>query len=103
MMGPPLIWLAQFQFKYSLAARTTFASRTAVVLASFVALIAVVACGLMASRQRRLAAASPLDAFAGRVARIRFMATFGIMGSALFFLLIVAQLLADVLIKPGLQ
>jgi hypothetical protein len=103
MLGPPVIWLLQFQIKYSLAARTTFASRATVIAASLIALAAVAACGLMAARFHRLAHASPLDQFAQRVTRIRFMATLGVMFSALFFLLIVAQFLADLFIEAGHQ
>jgi hypothetical protein len=102
-LGPPLIWLVQFQIKYSLAARTTLASRSVVIGISIVALIAVAGCGLMASRYHRVAAASPLDQFAGKGQRNRFMATLGMLVSGLFFLLVTAQLLADLFIKPGLQ
>jgi hypothetical protein len=102
-LAPPVIWLVQFQIKYSLAARTTTGARTAVILASVVSLLAVAGCGLMASRFHRLADASPLDAFARKGPRIRFMATLGVMSSGLFLLLMVAQLLADWFIKPGLQ
>jgi hypothetical protein len=103
MLGPALLWLVQFQIKYSLAARTTLPSRAVVAGTSFVALVAVTVCGLISLRYYLLAAASPLDRFAGKVHRTRFMATLGMMFSGLFFLLIVAQLLADLFIKPGLQ
>jgi hypothetical protein len=103
ILGPPLIWLLQFEFKYALAARTMPGARAAVIAASLVSLIAVGACGLTASRQHRLAAASPLDRFARTVPRTRFMAMLGVMSSGLFALLIIGQFLADLFIEPGLQ
>jgi hypothetical protein len=102
-LGPSVIWLIQFQVKYSIAARTTFTSRTVVMVASLVALLAVTACGVVASRQHRLANASPLDEFARTGPRIRFMATLGMLTSGLFFLLILAQLAADLWIEAGVQ
>src|SRR5688500_15635250 len=74
ILGPAVIWLLQFQIKYSLAARTTLSSRAVVVAVSLMALIGVTVCGLMSSRHHRLAAASPLDQFAAKTPRIRFMA-----------------------------
>jgi hypothetical protein len=103
VIGPPVVWLLQFQIKYALAARTTAGSRGVAIATSLLALVVVTACGLMSSRYHRLADASPLDVFARKRPRIRFMGTLGVMFSALFFLLIVAQLLADLFIEAGLQ
>lgn len=102
-LGPPVIWLIQFQVKYSLAARTTLVSRTVVIVASLVAMLAVAMCGVMALRQHRWANTGPLDEFARIISRIRFMATLGMLASGLFFLLILAQLAADLWIEPGVR
>jgi hypothetical protein len=100
-LGPPLIWLTQFQVKYSLAPKPGAGAHVALIATSLVALALVGACGVMALRYHRLADASPLDVLARKAPRIRFMATLGLMFSALFFLLILAQFLAHFFFNPG--
>jgi hypothetical protein len=102
VLGPPAIWLAQFELKYALASRGETTWRTLALLAASIVSLALVAMlAAMSWRHRRIAARSPLDAAAGVTGRNRFFATLGTMSSALFFLLIVAQALADFFFNPG--
>jgi hypothetical protein len=101
MIGPPIIWMTQFQVKYVLAGKT-LASRhpgllpgTTIVAVALLLLIAV-----SAWRHRREAAASPLDTMAGAVGRTRFMTMVGVLNAALFLVVTIAQGLADFYFEP---
>jgi hypothetical protein len=102
LLGPPAIWLVQFEANYALAGSET-ARRFPGLLPSisFVAAAIVVALALSARSSRRSAAASPLDAMAGVTSRNRFMATCGLMSASLFLLVIVAQGIATFFHEPG--
>jgi hypothetical protein len=102
ILGPPLIWLSQFEIKYALAGAGHPNQHTGPLIAtSVVAAALVLMLAMMATRERRAAAASPLDIASGGVGRNRFMATLGLMSATLFLLLIVAQAVADFFIPPG--
>jgi hypothetical protein len=103
-LGPPLIWLAQFEAIYALAdAKNPAHAHKLILVTGATALLLIMVCGLTADRQRRAAAGSPLDAFAGVTQRIRFMAVAGIISSALFFILTAAQWAANFFYYPGQQ
>jgi uncharacterized membrane protein YuzA (DUF378 family) len=103
MLGPPLVWLTQFEVIYALAPKTGGGARVATIIVGLAAIVAVLVCAVMSSRYYRLADASPLDVFARKGPRVRFMATLGLMFSALFLLLIVAQLLSNLFLDAGVQ
>src|SRR5438132_10058379 len=86
MIGPPLIWLTQFQIKYALAGKS-FASQHPGWLTgtTVIAATCIIALAIFGWRHRREAAASPLDAAAGVIGRTRFMAMVGMMNCGLFF------------------
>jgi hypothetical protein len=102
VLGPPIIWLMQFEIKYVLAARPTMNRHAGVLIGVWVVSLALIAgLALAARQQQREAAASPLDVAAGVSGRTRFMTMIGLMSCALFALLIIAQGLADFFFEPG--
>lgn len=104
LLGPPVIWLSQFEVKYVLAARPQTARHSLLMIGvSVVALALIAVLAVLARRQKEEAAGAPLDVAAGVVGRNRFMARVGLMTCALFSLLIVAQGLADFFFEPARQ
>jgi hypothetical protein len=102
LLGPPVIWLLQFEARYALAANVRgSAANVAMTVIAVAALAFVGACALVAFRQWRLAHASPLHQLAAVGERARFMGALGLASAGLFFLVTVAQLLADFFISPG--
>jgi hypothetical protein len=102
ILGPPVIWLTQFEIKYILAARVATARHSIVLIGVWVVAVALIAAlAVFARHQEREAATPPLDRYAGIAARTRFMSVVGLMSCALFALLIVAQGLADFFFEPG--
>lgn len=102
VVGPPLVWLTHFQAKYALAGNVPGTRpHGAMAAIGVVALLLVGGCALAARRQWRSAETSPPDRYAGRSGRARFMGALGLLSAALFALVIIAQLLADLFIAPG--
>lgn len=102
IIGPPLIWLTQFEINYALAgAGHRSRHGPALVATSIVAFALVLLLGYVCARERGIAANSPLDAAAGVVRRNRFMATLGLMTCGLFLLVIIAQFIAQFFFVPG--
>jgi hypothetical protein len=102
LLGPPSMWLAQFQARYALAGDETGTTAQWVMVVIAIAALAIVgSCALTARRQWRLAEASPLDRAAGVGDRARFMGALGLLSSGLFALAIAAQVLAQFFISPG--
>ena len=102
IIGPPIIWLMQFEVKYALSGTGRRETHMpALIATSIIAAALVLFLAYVSARERRLAPSSPLDAKAGVTARNRFMATLGLMSCALFLLLIIAQFIADFYFTPG--
>jgi hypothetical protein len=102
VVGPPLIWLAQFEIKYALAGAVPGGGRHFALMSVAIASLALlVASGLMSRRHTRLAETSSLDREAGIGARTHFMGVLGMMSAALFFLATAAQAIADWFFQPG--
>ena len=102
LLGPPLIWLIQFQARYALAGNVRGSTANIVMIViAIAALLLVGACALVGFRQWRLAHASPLDRWASVGERARFLGALGLLSAGLFFLVIAAQLLAEFFISPG--
>ena len=102
MIGPPMLWLAQFEIKYALAGSVPGSARhTAIIAVAIASLALLAASGVMSRREMRLAAASPLDQEARIVDRTRFMGVLGMLSAGLFFLVTLAQALADWFFQPG--
>jgi hypothetical protein len=103
ILGPPLLWLAQFEARFALSTAPAGTRRHhAVVVVGFAALILMGAMLFGAYRGRRRAYASPLDQFAAVPRRIEFMSSLGIMSAILFMLATIAQMIADWFIRPGI-
>jgi hypothetical protein len=102
VMGPPLIWLAQFEAKYALASGTNDSGRhRALVLTGFVAFALIGGLMFGSYREWRRAGASPLNAYAGVDRRTRFLAVLGMMSAGLFWLALIAQMSAEWFIAGG--
>jgi hypothetical protein len=102
LLGPPVIWLLQFEARYALAANVRgSAANVAMTVIAVAALALIGASALVAFRLWRLAHASPLDRLAGVGERARFVGSLGLASAGLFFLVTAAQLLADFFISPG--
>lgn len=102
LIGPPVIWLTQFELRYALAGSHLAINHSLLLLTiAIVAAALIVLIAVFAREARRIAAASPLDVAAGVTARNHFMAQVGLMMCALFFVVTVAQAIADFYFQPG--
>jgi hypothetical protein len=97
----PVAWFVQFQINYALVVWTcAHGSSAAHYLVTLAFLAAAAGGGLLSWRGWRDAGASWQDDGGGAVARSRFLAGVGMLGSALFFLVILAQGIAALVISP---
>jgi hypothetical protein len=102
IVGPPTIWLVTFEAKYALAGNVSGSrGHLALVVIGFVGLLLIAACAVVSWREWRIADVSPMDRFAGVVQRARFLGAVGMLLSAVFGLVLVAQMLAELFIAPG--
>jgi len=102
LLGPPTVWLIQFEINYALTGTGERSRHVPALIATSVIAMAIMLCfGYFAARERRFAAASPLDHMAGLPARNRFMATLGLLSSGLFLLTTIAQFIAEFFFQPG--
>jgi hypothetical protein len=102
LVGPPLVWLLQFEARYALAGNERGTrGHFAMTAIGIVSLLVIALLGWVARRQWRHAAASPLDRMAGVGDRARFLGMLGLLSSALFFLAVAAQVLAEFFLEPG--
>src|SRR5688572_11006543 len=82
VVGPPLIWLTQFEVKYALAGNVPGSrGHIALVVTGVVGFVLVGLCAVFAYREWRLADASPLDRFARTGDRTRFLGALGLASS----------------------
>jgi hypothetical protein len=102
VLGPPIIWLTQFEAKYALAGKPAARAHPGWLIGiSVTAGVLVIALLLGAARSREVARSSALDQMAGVTGRNRFMSVLAAMSCTLFLLLIIAQGLADFFHEPG--
>lgn len=102
LLGPPVVWLTQFEIRYVLAARPETAGHTAWLVGVWIVALSLIACLALSARHQQMEArSSPLDLAAGVTARTRFMSLVALMSCALFALVIFAQGLADFFFEPG--
>jgi hypothetical protein len=97
IVGPPLLWLTQFEIVYAFVLPVCVAHHKIVlVMISIVFAATIVVCGLIGWSGRAPVASSP--------ARIRFvrhfMALLSLMSMSLFLLVVIAQVLATVMNSP---
>ena len=97
ILGPPFLWLAQFQIIYALVLPVCLSHR-AVVLAivSIICGAAIIGCGVIAWNGRVPVADSP-----PRIKFVRhFMAVLSLMSMFMFLLVIIAQTIATAMHSP---
>lgn len=100
-LGPPVIWSIRFGVSYSLLPWVCATGGVLLLQALTLAALAGTAwAGAVGWRQWRLAGRSTAAEFGGADARARFMALVGMLGSALFLVVIIAEALPLFLIDP---
>lgn len=103
MLGPAAIWFARLAISYALVPyQCTLGSAAPVNIATGVALLLIAGTGVLAWRMWRAAGGGTDAAAHGVVARSRFMAIFGMLSSALFFAVVIAEGLAGVYVHACL-
>jgi hypothetical protein len=97
MLGPPVLWLVQFQIIYALVLPVC-TSHSGAILA-FVSVVfagAIIACGFIGWRSR-----APVNECPARIKVVRqFMAILSLMSMLLFLLVVMAQLIATAMHSP---
>ena len=96
-LGPPMLWLAQFQTIYMLVFPACGQHRNGVIVVASLLFGGVIAiCGFIGWSNRVPVAASP-----PRVKRTRhFMAVLSILSMSIFLIVLIAQAVAAVMIPP---
>ena len=97
ILGPPALWLAQFQMLYALVLPVCV-NRDAVVLTmiSMMFGVAIIICGLVGWNGRK-----PAADFPARIKPARhFMATLALMSMSLFVVVLIAQTIATAMQSP---
>lgn len=101
MLGPPVIWGIRFGVSYALVPYACARAGVMVLqLVTLVALLGTAWAGVVAGRHWRATGKSTQVELGGPEARARFMALFGLLSSALFFLVMAAEGLAVFFIDP---
>jgi hypothetical protein len=98
---PPTVWALQMQINYVLVRKAcTQGSSLALYVVSIVALAAAVAAALIALTNWRRSGPTWPSGAADLFTRSRFLAVLGLLMSAMFFLVILAQGIATVVFPP---
>jgi len=97
ILGPPMLWLAQFQTIYMLVFPACGQDRNVVIIVASLLFGGVIAiCGFIGWSNRVPVAASP-----PRVKRTRhFMAVLSILSMSIFLIVLIAQLIGALMIPP---
>lgn len=97
ILGPPVLWLTQFEIIYSLVLPVCVAhSRIVLAVISSGFAAATIGCGLIGWNSRAPVAGSP-----SRIKFVRqFMGVLSLMSMSLFLLVLIAQLLATTMHSP---
>lgn len=101
ILGPPAIWAVRLSASYVLVPYACAWDMVSMLHGVTVAaLLAAALAGVVAaSRWRRVGGGAELE-LGGRAARVRFMAISGMLSSAFFFLVMVAEGLANFFVDP---
>jgi hypothetical protein len=92
MLGPPTIWIVNFQIIYAgVLSACEAKSKVALLISCLICLALIGGCGFLAMRE--------LGAMDGNKTR-RFMAQVGLMSTALFLLVTIAQIIAVLVMDP---
>ena len=97
ILGPPVLWLTQFEIIYSLVLPVCVAhSRIVLLVVSIAFGAAIIGCGVLGWNGRSPVAGSP-----PRIKFVRqFMAVLSLMSMSLFLLVVLAQVLAAAMHSP---
>jgi hypothetical protein len=97
ILGPPLLWLTQFEIIYSLVLPVCVAnSRIVLALISLAFGVGIIGCGLVGWNGRAPVAASPPRIKFAR----HFMAGLSLMSMVMFLIVVIAQTLATAMHSP---
>lgn len=101
LLAGPLVWLISFEAKFALAPWACVTQgKVALYIVSIVALALAAGSALVAWRQwSDVGKKEPGDGD-GALPRIRVMAAGGVMSSVMFFLVILAQAIPEVVLRP---
>ncbi|MBV9211717.1 MAG: hypothetical protein JOZ52_13845 [Acidobacteria bacterium] len=100
LLGAPFVWLMQMQALYLFAVWICKGSKAPLYLTTVIALVLVACVCLVAWRCWQRSGRSWPGDEGGALPRSRFMAALGVLTSALFFLLILAQGIANFFFSP---
>jgi hypothetical protein len=97
ILGPPLLWLTQFETIYVLVNPACAHGRSLVILVTSLGFgVAMIGCGLIGWKNRAGAAESP-----PRIKKTRaFMALLSILSMSMFLLVLLAQAIAAAMVPP---
>jgi hypothetical protein len=99
VLGGPVVWLLSFEANFALAPwACTFDAKLALYIVSVVALVSAAASGLLAWRQWKDLGQEWPGEGGGVLPRSRIMAIGGVLLSAMFFLVILAQALPEIIL-----
>lgn len=101
ILVPAIAWALQMQASYMLVQPACMSGRNLTLhVVTVVALLLTAGVGLIAWRKWREAGRKEPDEAAGPVPRSRFMAALGLLTSAMFFLVILAQGIGSFVLHP---
>lgn len=101
ILGPPVIWAMRIATSYVLVPYACAWGMTVMLhLVTLVALVASAVAGAVAWRQWRATGKGTEVDLGGTTTRTRFLALFGILSSALFILVMMAEGLANFFLDP---
>lgn len=104
VLGPPVLWLAQFQTNYTLVPWVcAHGHRWTITAVNLAALVVAALLALLSWRNWKTAGVQWPSRARDTATRTRFLSVLGLMSGALFFLAIVAQSLAPLWIDPCRQ
>jgi hypothetical protein len=97
ILGPPALWLAQFQIIYALVLPVCVNHhKIALFMISILCGVAIIACGMLGWSNR-----APAAGFPGRIGGVRlFMGVLSLMSMSMFLLVVIAQALATAMHSP---
>lgn len=100
VLGGPIVWLFSFEAKYALAPwACTFQDKMGLYLVSLAALVLCAGSGILAWREWTALGKEWPGGGGGTEARSRIMAIGGVLMSAMFFLVVLAQAIPEVLLQ----
>lgn len=99
ILSGPIVWLLSFEANFALAPwACVFQAKLALYLVSIAALLLTASGGLLAWRQWSAAGKAAPGDEAGALPRIRVMAIGGVLMSGMFFLVILAQAIPELVL-----